>query len=71
MRFSCILGLALAGLTASGVAGPAFGQAFPTRNVTIIVPFAARGPTAALDAMIRREIERWTAIARAANITVE
>jgi tripartite-type tricarboxylate transporter receptor subunit TctC len=38
---TCVLGLALAGLTASGV----HGQDFPTRNVTILVPFAAGGPT--------------------------
>jgi tripartite-type tricarboxylate transporter receptor subunit TctC len=39
-----VLGLALAGLAAFGASGQAFGQAFPTRNVTIIVPFAAGGP---------------------------
>ena len=38
---TCVLGLALAGLTAFG----ARGQAFPTRNVTILVPFAAGGST--------------------------
>jgi tripartite-type tricarboxylate transporter receptor subunit TctC len=36
-----VLGLALAGLTAFG----AHGQDFPTRNVTILVPFAPGGPT--------------------------
>jgi len=42
---TCVLGLALAGLTAFGACDQAFGQAFPTRNVTILVPFAAGGPT--------------------------
>jgi tripartite-type tricarboxylate transporter receptor subunit TctC len=51
---TCVLGLALAGLTAFA----AHGQAFPTRNVTILVPFAAGGPT---DAIMRILGERLTA----------
>jgi tripartite-type tricarboxylate transporter receptor subunit TctC len=55
MRFmTCLLGLALAGLTAFG----AHAQAFPTRNVTIIVPFAAGGPT---DVIMRILGERLSA----------
>jgi len=42
---TCVLGLALAGLTAFNACDQAFGQAFPTRNVTILVPFTAGGPT--------------------------
>jgi tripartite-type tricarboxylate transporter receptor subunit TctC len=51
---TCVLGLALAGLTAFS----AHGQAFPTRNVTILVPFAAGGPT---DVIMRILGERLTA----------
>jgi tripartite-type tricarboxylate transporter receptor subunit TctC len=51
---TCLLGLALAGLTAFG----AHAQAFPTRNVTIIVPFAAGGPT---DVIMRILGERLSA----------
>ena len=51
---TCLLGLALAGLTAFG----AHGQAFPTRNVTILVPFAAGGPT---DVIMRILGERLSA----------
>jgi tripartite-type tricarboxylate transporter receptor subunit TctC len=51
---TCMLGLLLAGLTASGV----YGQAFPTRNVTILVPFAAGGPT---DVVMRILGERLSA----------
>jgi hypothetical protein len=35
-----VLGLALAGLTAFGACNQTFGQDFPARNVTILVPFA-------------------------------
>ena len=51
---TCVLGLALAGLTAFN----ADGQAFPTRNVTIVVPFAAGGPT---DVIMRILGERLSA----------
>jgi tripartite-type tricarboxylate transporter receptor subunit TctC len=51
---TCVLGLALAGLAAFS----AHGQAFPTRNVTILVPFAAGGPT---DVIMRILGERLTA----------
>lgn len=50
---TCVLGLALAGLTVFS----AHGQAFPTRNVTILVPFAAGGPT---DVIMRILGERLT-----------
>jgi len=51
---TCVFGLALAGLTAFS----AYGQAFPTQNVTILVPFAAGGPT---DVIMRILGERLTA----------
>ncbi len=51
---TCVLGLALAGLTAFS----AHGQAFPARNVTILVPFAAGGPT---DVIMRILGERLSA----------
>jgi len=51
---TCVLGLALAGLTAFN----ADGQAFPTRNVMIVVPFAAGGPT---DVIMRILGERLSA----------
>jgi tripartite-type tricarboxylate transporter receptor subunit TctC len=51
---TCMLGLALTGLTAFG----AHAQAFPTRNVTLIVPFAAGGPT---DVIMRILGERLSA----------
>jgi tripartite-type tricarboxylate transporter receptor subunit TctC len=51
---TCVLGLALLGLTAFS----AHGQAFPTRNVTIVVPFAAGGPT---DVIMRILGERLSA----------
>ena len=51
---TCVLGLALAGLAAFS----AHGQAFPTRNVTILVPFAAGGPT---DVIMRILGERLSA----------
>lgn len=53
-----MLGLALAALSAFGASGQAFGQAFPTRNVTILVPFAAGGPT---DVIMRILGERLSA----------
>jgi tripartite-type tricarboxylate transporter receptor subunit TctC len=49
-----VLGFALAGLTAFS----AHGQTFPTRNVTILVPFAAGGPT---DVIMRILGERLSA----------
>jgi tripartite-type tricarboxylate transporter receptor subunit TctC len=55
---TCVLGLVLAGLTAFGTCDQAFGQAFPTRNVTLIVPFAAGGPT---DVIMRILGERLSA----------
>lgn len=51
---TCVLGLALAGLTAFS----AHGQTFPTRSVTILVPFAAGGPT---DVIMRILGERLSA----------
>jgi tripartite-type tricarboxylate transporter receptor subunit TctC len=53
-----VLALALAALSAFGACGEAFGQAFPTRNVTILVPFAAGGPT---DVIMRILGERLSA----------
>jgi len=53
---TCVLGLALAGLTAIG----AHGQAFPTRTVTILVPFAAGGPTDVIMRILgERLAARW------------
>jgi len=53
---TCVLGLALAGLTALS----AHGQAFPTRNVTILVPFAAGGPTDVIMRILgERLAARW------------
>ncbi len=49
-----LLGVALAGLSALGASG----QTFPTRSVTILVPFAAGGPT---DTIMRILAERLTA----------
>ena len=49
-----LLGLALTGLSTIA----AYGEAFPTRNVTIIVPFAAGGPT---DVIMRILGERLSA----------
>ncbi|MGO4264150.1 tripartite tricarboxylate transporter substrate-binding protein, partial [Lysobacter sp. TAB13] len=37
--------LALAGLLALGLAAPAAAQGFPTKPLTLIVPFAAGGPS--------------------------
>jgi tripartite-type tricarboxylate transporter receptor subunit TctC len=51
-----MLGLALAGLTAFG----ANGQSFPTRNVTLIVPFAAGGPTDVITRILGERLSaRW------------
>ena len=55
---TCVLGLALAGLTAFSAHVSANGQAFPTRNVTILVPFAPGGPT---DVIMRILGERLSA----------
>src|ERR1700743_2260598 len=55
---TCVLGFALGGLTAFSACDQAFGQAFPTRNVTILVPFAAGGPT---DVIMRILGERLSA----------
>ena len=53
---TCVLSLALAGLTAFG----AHGQAFPTRTVTILVPFAAGGPTDVIMRILgERLAARW------------
>jgi tripartite-type tricarboxylate transporter receptor subunit TctC len=44
-------------LLAAGLAGPAFAQAYPTKPITLIVPFAAGGPT---DLMARIVGERMS-----------
>src|ERR1700760_4383164 len=57
---ACALGLALAALTAFGAGGQAHGQAFPTRNVTLIVPFAAGGPTDVIMRILGERLSgRW------------
>src|ERR1700744_4267973 len=57
---TCILGVALAGLAACGACNQVFGQAFPTRNVTLIVPFAAGGPTDVIMRILgERLAARW------------
>src|SRR4051812_22159745 len=54
---TCVLGLALAALTAFG----ARGQAFPTRNVTILVPFAAGGTTDVITRILGERLSaRWS-----------
>ena len=53
---TCALGFALAGLTAF----TAHGQVFPTRNVTILVPFAAGGPTDVIMRILGQRLSaRW------------
>src|ERR1700738_1827333 len=44
-------------LLAAALAGPAFAQAYPTKSITMIVPFAAGGPT---DLMARIVGERMS-----------
>ena len=57
---TCVLGLALTGLTAFSACDQAFGQAFPTRNVTILVPFAAGGPTDVIMRILGERLSlRW------------
>ena len=52
--------LVLAALTAFGACGHALGEAFPTRNVTIIVPFAAGGPTDVIMRILGERLSvRW------------
>jgi len=51
-----LLGIALAVLSVLG----AYGQTFPTRNVTILVPFAAGGPTDAIMRILAEPLSaRW------------
>ena len=51
-----LLGVAVAVLSALG----AYGQTFPTRNVTILVPFAAGGPTDAIMRILAEPLSaRW------------
>src|SRR6201994_1488576 len=58
---TCTLGLALAGLTAFGACGQASGQAYPARNVTIIVPFAPGGPPDVIMRILgERRSARWS-----------
>src|ERR1700760_4678454 len=57
---TCILGVALAGLAAYGACDRAFAQAYPARNVTIIVPFAAGGPTDVIMRILGAQLSaRW------------
>lgn len=45
-------------LLAAAAAGPAFGQAYPTKPITLIVPFAAGGPTDLLARIMGERMSR-------------
>lgn len=50
--------LALAGLLAVGLAAPAFAQSFPSKPITLIVPFAAGGPSDVIARLLADHIGR-------------
>src|SRR5687768_12606901 len=49
----------VAAVAALGLAGTAWGQAYPTRSVALIVPFAAGGPS---DALARVLAQRMSSV---------
>ena len=53
---------ALAGLAALAVAPPARGEAFPSRAITIVVPYPAGGPIDTLARLIAQEADLGQAI---------
>jgi tripartite-type tricarboxylate transporter receptor subunit TctC len=50
--------IAVAGLIAVGMAGPAMAQAFPTKPVTIIVSFAAGGPSDVIARLLGEQMSK-------------
>lgn len=50
--------IALAGLTMLGLAGPALSQNFPTKPITIIVSFAAGGPSDVIARLLGEQMSR-------------
>ncbi|WP_353210835.1 tripartite tricarboxylate transporter substrate-binding protein [Rhodovarius sp.] len=55
---SSILRRAVLGMPLAGLAAPALAQAFPARPLTMIVPFAAGGPTDTVARLIAQEMGR-------------
>ncbi len=45
-------------LSAAAFAGPAFGQAYPSRPITLVIPFAAGGPTDTVGRLIAEAMGR-------------
>ncbi len=58
MRSSNILVGVLGALTALVLAGPAPAQDYPTRTVTLVVPFAAGGPTDVISRIVAEHMSR-------------
>ncbi len=50
--------IALAGLIATAMAGPAMAQAFPTKPITIIVSFAAGGPSDVIARLLGEQMSK-------------
>lgn len=50
--------IALAGLLALGLAGPAMAQTFPSKPITLIVPFAAGGPSDVIARLLAEHMGR-------------
>ena len=49
---------AVLGMPLAGLAAPAWAQAFPARPISMIVPFAAGGPTDTVARLIAQEMGR-------------